>query len=90
LIVSFAIVARYRNSRAHETRRSALHSRIACARRSGGRKRCDAAVARRVLLRARMETPLPPRPAWTIPFHVLIWTTLLVGLIMVMAVVLMH
>ena len=28
--------------------------------------------------------------AWTIPFHVIMWTTLLVGLIMVMAVVLMR
>jgi len=28
--------------------------------------------------------------AWTIPFHVIMWTTLLVGLIMVIAVVLMH
>lgn len=35
----------------------------------------------------------PPRSkfeAWTIPFHVVMWTTLLVGLVMVMAVVLMH
>jgi hypothetical protein len=32
----------------------------------------------------------PKSVAWTIPFHVLIWTTLLVGLIMVMAVVLMR
>ena len=28
--------------------------------------------------------------AWTIPLHVIIWTTLGVGLIMAMAVILMH
>lgn len=29
-------------------------------------------------------------PAWTIPLHILLWTTILVGMIMVIAVVLMH
>ena len=28
--------------------------------------------------------------AWTIPFHVIIWTALGVGLIMAMAVIMMH
>jgi hypothetical protein len=32
----------------------------------------------------------PKTQAWTIPFHVIMWTTLLVGLIMVMSVLLMH
>jgi hypothetical protein len=32
----------------------------------------------------------PHSLSWTIPFHVIIWTTLLVALIMVMAVILMH
>jgi len=27
---------------------------------------------------------------WTIPFHVVMWTTLLVGFIMVIVIVLMH
>ncbi len=36
------------------------------------------------------ETPPPKYEAWTIPLHVIMWTTLLVGLIMVMAVLLMH
>ncbi len=36
------------------------------------------------------EWPRQKVPAWTIPFHIVIWATLLVGLIMVMAVVLMH
>jgi len=34
--------------------------------------------------------PGPKSAAWTIPLHVVMWTTMLVGLIMVMAVVLMH
>lgn len=36
------------------------------------------------------DSPRPKFEAWTIPFHVVIWTTLLVGVVMVMAVVLMH
>lgn len=36
-----------------------------------------------------MDTP-PKSQTWTIPFHVIMWTTLLVGLIMVMSVILMH
>jgi hypothetical protein len=32
----------------------------------------------------------PTTEGWTIPFHVIMWTTLLVGLIMVFVVVLMH
>jgi hypothetical protein len=39
---------------------------------------------------ATTESPKPKFEAWTIPFHIIIWTTLLVGLIMVMAVILMH
>lgn len=39
---------------------------------------------------ATIESPKPKLEAWTIPFHVIMWTTLLVGLIMVMVVVLMH
>jgi len=33
-----------------------------------------------------------PQPSqnWTIPFHVIMWTTLLVAVIMAMAVILMH
>jgi hypothetical protein len=31
-----------------------------------------------------------PSTAWTIPFHVIMWTTMSVGLIMVMVVCLMH
>jgi hypothetical protein len=31
-----------------------------------------------------------PSEAWTIPFHVIIWTTMTVGLIMVMVVVMMR
>ncbi|CAN5211154.1 hypothetical protein BH11MYX1_BH11MYX1_21160 [soil metagenome] len=37
-----------------------------------------------------LEFPKPKLEAWTIPFHVIMWTTLLVGLIMVMAVILMN
>ncbi|MEO8551966.1 MAG: hypothetical protein ABI678_18445 [Kofleriaceae bacterium] len=38
------------------------------------------------------NSDFPPKPveAWTIPLHIILWTTLLVGLIMVMAVILMH
>jgi len=54
---------------------------------------CDTELARPLLVDDRMETP-PPRhltvEAWTIPFHIILWTTLLVGLIMVIAVLLMH
>jgi hypothetical protein len=39
---------------------------------------------------ATSKEPESKFEAWTIPFHIVIWTTLLVGLIMVMAVVLMH
>jgi hypothetical protein len=31
-----------------------------------------------------------PSEAWTIPLHVILWTTMLVGFIMVWVVVLMH
>jgi hypothetical protein len=51
------------------------------------------ALAWRLLRRTDMATSESPKPkfeAWTIPFHVVMWTTLLVGLIMVMAVILMH
>ncbi len=37
-----------------------------------------------------LSQPKPKFEAWTLPFHILIWLTLLVGMIMVMAVVLMH
>ena len=36
------------------------------------------------------DFPKPKFEAWTLPFHIIIWTALLVGLIMVMAVILMH
>jgi hypothetical protein len=39
---------------------------------------------------ANSDFPRKPIEAWTVPFHVIIWTTLGVGLIMVMAVVMMH
>jgi hypothetical protein len=55
--------------------------------------RARLALARLLLWRTDMATPDSPKPkfeAWTIPFHVIMWTTLLVGLIMVMAVILMH
>ena len=55
--------------------------------------RASLALARSLLRRTDMATSDFPKPkfeAWTLPFHIIIWTTLLVGLIMVMAVVLMH
>ncbi|MEO6773661.1 MAG: hypothetical protein ABI467_11685 [Kofleriaceae bacterium] len=39
---------------------------------------------------ATYEPQKPKFEAWTLPFHVVMWTTLLVGLIMVMAVILMR
>lgn len=36
------------------------------------------------------DFPKKPVEAWTIPLHVILWTTLLVGLLMVMAVIMMH
>lgn len=44
-------------------------------------------LARRLLWPRGMARTIE---AWTIPFHVIMWTTLLVGLIMVFVVVLMH
>ena len=55
--------------------------------------RASVALARSLLRRTDMATSDFPKPkfeAWTLPFHIIIWTTLLVGLIMVMAVILMH
>jgi uncharacterized integral membrane protein len=31
-----------------------------------------------------------PEETWTIPLHIIMWTTIVVGLIMAMAVVMMH
>lgn len=31
-----------------------------------------------------------PEDTWTIPFHIIMWTTIAVGLIMAMAVIMMH
>jgi hypothetical protein len=31
-----------------------------------------------------------PDETWTIPFHIIMWTTIAVGLIMAMAVLMMH
>ncbi len=44
-------------------------------------------VARVLLATSRMGEKIE---SWTIPLHVIMWTTITVGLIMVMVVVLMH
>ena len=31
-----------------------------------------------------------PSESWTIPLHIIMWTTIIVGLIMAMAVLMMH
>jgi hypothetical protein len=51
------------------------------------RERAQTLLARDVLEVLAMATR---SEAWTIPFHVIMWTTLLIGLIMAIAVVLMH
>ena len=33
---------------------------------------------------------MDPRDSWTIPLHVIMWTTIVVGFIMALAVVMMH
>jgi len=45
-------------------------------------------VARRSLQLARMASR--PTESWTIPLHIIMWTTLTVGFIMVLVVVMMH
>ena len=47
-------------------------------------------MARYVLTRTRMAKPKSEIEGWTIPLHVIMWTTILVGVIMGMAIVLMH
>src|SRR5450432_733937 len=83
LIVSFAIAARHRNSRAYA--RVPVSARFALV---------DLRSTSSAGTPTALQPPLNPEPAksvaWTIPFHVIMWTTLLVGLIMVIAVVLMH
>ena len=49
----------------------------------------DPRPARQMLGVAAVASKQPIEP-WTIPLHVIMWTTLLCGLIMVMVVVLMH
>jgi hypothetical protein len=36
------------------------------------------------------EDMAEPSESWTIPLHVIMWTTIIVGLIMAMAVLMMH
>jgi hypothetical protein len=56
---------------------------VACARR-------EVCVARAMLDHSAMTTPrASSNDSWTIPFHVIMWTTITVGLIMAMAVLLM-
>lgn len=48
-------------------------------------------VACRVLAQAAMATKSDrPSEAWTVPLHVVMWTTMMVGFIMVFVVFLMH
>jgi hypothetical protein len=48
-------------------------------------------MARRLLAPPAMATPdTPPSEAWTVPLHVIMWTTITVGLIMSLVVLMMH
>lgn len=58
---------------------------------AGGARIAAAAVACGLLAVAGMATKTDrPSEGWTVPLHVVMWTTLMVGFIMVFVVFLMH
>ena len=54
------------------------------------RKAPPKSLARRVKKFASMADTQTENLSWTIPLHVIMWTTIGVGIIMMMAVILMH
>ena len=59
------------------------------ARRTGGRP--SSTLARRLLGFPAMATHVKrPSEGWTVPLHVLMWTTITVGFIMSLVVLMMH
>jgi hypothetical protein len=67
--------------------------RSACVVLARRRSRCASwpMHARDSLARTMLQTAaMRPEETWTIPLHIIMWTVLAVGLIMAMAVVMMH
>jgi hypothetical protein len=74
-------------------RESIALSRIGCAEDESRRMRCAPSlrVARNSLARSVLSArTMRSDETWTIPLHVIMWTTIAVGLIMAMVVVMMH
>jgi hypothetical protein len=51
---------------------------------------CDAKQQHRAGTHSARSDTMRPEERWTIPLHVIMWTVMAVGLIMAMAVVMMH
>jgi hypothetical protein len=67
--------------------------RSACVVLERRRSRCASSsrLARDSLARTMLkQRAMRPEETWTIPLHIIMWTVLGVGLIMAMAVVMMH